>query len=123
MSGDYDGDKATVIFEPAIVDKFKNASSSYSTPPAGIEEGFEKKLETVQNFLKTIEPMSEDAKIRTFQGYALASVRETSVVGMYSNFHLISTYVNGYRDSETTRLAHMYVDCVHMLPCQLLIYL
>jgi len=119
MAGDYDGDKATVIFEDTIVDKFRSAPLHLSVPPDDIEEGFEEKLDTVKDFLQKIEPMSENAKIRTFQGYALSSVRETSVVGMYSNFHLISTYVNGYRHRETIRLAHMYVEGVHMLSCQL----
>ena len=50
-SGDYDGDKAIVIWDSEIVDCFANAPDKYSNEPEEIESCFTRDDTTVANFL------------------------------------------------------------------------
>lgn len=108
MLGDYDGDKGLVIFQPEVVEAFKESPLHYSEPPADIKSYFKRENEEVVAFLRRVASLDEASKIYKLQEYLLGAVRDTSVVGKYSNFHDVATYTLGYTHPETIRLAYMY---------------
>lgn len=107
--GDYDGDKAIIIWQPELVQPFKNAPDRYADEPANISEYFEQEIEQVSSFRQRIEGLKDVAKIHELQHYLLGAIRIRSVVGQYSNCHEVATYMRGYDDAETRRLAFMCV--------------
>lgn len=109
MIGDYDGDKGLVIFQPEVVEAFKEPPLHYSIQPAGfVDEYFKRDEEDVATFLAQVASWDDAAKTFKLQEYLLGAVRDTSVVGKYSNFHVAATYTLGYTHPETIRLAYMY---------------
>lgn len=113
MIGDYDGDKGLVIFQPEVVEAFKEPPLHYSDAPTKrfIDDYFERDKEDVATFLTHVASGDDAAKIQKLQEYLLGAVRDTSVVGKYSNFHGAATYTLGYSHPETIRLAKMYEIC------------
>ena len=113
MIGDYDGDKGLVIFQPEVVEAFKEPPLHYSDAPTKsfIDDYFERDKEDVATFLTQVASGDDAAKIQKLQEYLLGAVRDTSVVGKYSNFHGAATYTLGYSHPETIRLAKMYEIC------------
>lgn len=108
--GDYDGDKGLLIYDPLLVGPFKNADSKYADPPADINDNFKEKtnLETVAEFLCRRPPScSSKTVVRDLQHYLLGGLRDTSVVGKYSNMHEVSAYIKGYFHKDTIRLAYL----------------
>ena len=111
LIGDYDGDKGLVIFQPEVVKAFKEPPLHYSLAPKDIKEYFERDNEDVVTFLARL-PVDDDVKkVYELQEYLLGAVRDSSVVGKYSNFHGAATYTLGYTHRETIRLAYMYGIC------------
>jgi len=49
--GDYDGDKGLVIFQPEVVETFKEAPLHYSEPPPDIKNYFQRENVEVVAFL------------------------------------------------------------------------
>jgi RNA-dependent RNA polymerase len=103
-----------------VVDAFKEPPLHYSWPPPDIKEKyFERDKEDVVTFLARVArvaplPVDDDVKkVHKLQEYLLGAVRDTSVVGKYSNFHGTATYTLGYTHPETIRLAYMYGNCRH----------
>lgn len=117
MIGDYDGDKGLVIFQPEIVETFKEAELHYSVPPPNIKENFQRENVEVVAFLNTVAHWDDAAKINKLQEYLLGAVRDATVVGKYSSFHDVATYTLGYTDPETIRLAYMYENCSSVIFC------
>lgn len=113
MIGDYDGDKGLVIFQPEVVEAFKEPPLHYSEPPSDIESYFKCENEKVATFRARTDPLDDVSKISELQEYLLRAIRDTSVVGKYSNFHVNATYTLGYTHPETIRLAYMYGNCCH----------
>lgn len=123
--GDYDGgvanckssigdlltihpDTAHTIWEPSIVTAFKNADDKFADPPPGLDNAFQKNTTTVEDFLKRHRESENDpAMIMERQKYLLASVKDVSLVGQYSNWHDVAVYKFGYEDDEAWRLAYM----------------
>lgn len=62
---------------------------------------------SVPDFQREIAHLPEASRIRQFQEHLLGAVRDTSIVGKYSNFHENCVFRKGYDDAETIRLAHM----------------
>ncbi|KIM46105.1 hypothetical protein M413DRAFT_16853 [Hebeloma cylindrosporum] len=106
--GDYDGDKGIYIWQPELVEAFNNAPLHFSEPPADIKKYFARENEEVATFQKKIATISEENKIHQLQKWLLGAVRDTTVVGKYSTFHEISTYLYGYDHPDTIRLAYMF---------------
>lgn len=117
--GDYDGDKAMIIWQEALVSEFNNAPDCYADEPPEISDCFEREIEQVSSFLERTRSLSYVEQIHEMQHYLLGAIRIRSVVGQYSNCHEVATYSRGYDDPETRRLAFMYVRsrafCVHGL--------
>lgn len=80
--GDYDGDTATVIFDPALVDPFVQAEDCIANTPEGFEEeNFEKELVTGDHFLDRLSGADEDTLIRNYQTFLLGAVMDDNVFG------------------------------------------
>ena len=113
MIGDYDGDKGLVIFQPEVVEAFKEPPLHYSETPKNIKEYFKPDNEKGVEFLARFNHLDEAAKIYELQEHLLTAIRDTSVVGKYSKFHDNAIYTLGYTHPETIRLAYMYGICRH----------
>ena len=107
--GDYDGDKVTVIWQPEIVEFFRNADPSFADPPKDIQDKFVKNTETVDEFLQRVPSDSANTKARTreIQRYTLGALKDWSIVGKYSKMHDYAVYMLGYSHEESIRLAYM----------------
>ncbi|KAJ7047282.1 RNA dependent RNA polymerase-domain-containing protein [Mycena alexandri] len=106
--GDYDGDKGLVIWQPELVDPFRNAPLSFSEEPPEVAECFSPKNETVVDFLQRTGSMTDAEQLREMQSYLLSAIRDMAVVGKYSNWHMNAAYTLGYQHKETIRLAYMF---------------
>ena len=113
MIGDYDGDKGLVIFQPEVVEAFKEPPLHYSERPLEIDESFKHDKVDVAKFSAQVAPLDDAAEVFKLQEYLLGAVRDPSVVGKYSKFHEMATYTLGYTHPETIRLAYMYGLCRH----------
>ncbi len=105
--GDYDGDKVIAIWQPEIVNAFKNADPKYADPPADLKEQFSKNNETVAEFQARLQGSDEAVQIRERQRYLLGPLRDPSIVGQYSNMHDCAVYMKGYQHPDSIRLAYM----------------
>lgn len=105
--GDYDGDKAVVIWEPTIVSPFINAPIHYSVAPENLRStNFNTDTQTVSEVLER--HMSRRVSMESeIQHYLLRGLQDNGLVGAYSNFHDVATYTLGYGHPETVRLAYM----------------
>jgi hypothetical protein len=102
VSGDYDGDHASVIWDEDIVSKFTNADLKYADEPPGIDADFEPTVTSVVDLL------SRNANIRTALQPALLGGRyDPNLIGIYSKYHTHATYRYGYGSDKTWRLAYM----------------
>lgn len=110
--GDYDGDKGLIIYDPLLVGPFINAPLKFSNPPFDIGDNFVGKgnRKSVTELLTGYpSPPNGIEFVHELQNYLLGNLRDTSVVGKYSNMHENAIYTLGYRSPETIRLAYMYV--------------
>ncbi|EAU84841.2 hypothetical protein CC1G_00360 [Coprinopsis cinerea okayama7 len=109
--GDYDGDKAMIIWHPPMVEAFTPKNQCFADPP---EPGFKEKYfdsghnVPVAEFYRCIQPLSTAEQIYKIQDYSLAALQDTASVGRYSNFHENAIQMLGYDHPETIRLAHMF---------------
>jgi hypothetical protein len=121
LSGDYDGDTVLVIWQPELVEAFQNADEKYADPPKDMESRFfQKEVERVSTFLEKTAGLPEIEKIHELQYHLLGALRNTSLVGRYSNYHNIAVYQKGYEDPETRRLATMCVPFLRSPPISIL---
>ncbi|KIY74038.1 hypothetical protein CYLTODRAFT_416311 [Cylindrobasidium torrendii FP15055 ss-10] len=107
--GDYDGDKALMIWENLLVDPFVNADLHFADPPEDLESYFQTENELVSDVVRRAPPGSENY-IPELQTVLLNGLTNSTMVGMYSAFHATASYELGYGSSEAKRLAYMFVD-------------
>ena len=80
--GDYDGDTVQIIWEPSLVDSFRNADPAYAdTPEDFIEENFEKELVTVREVLEKTEDLASEAGIGAMQRFLLGGIEGDFLTG------------------------------------------
>ncbi|KAF9465114.1 RNA dependent RNA polymerase-domain-containing protein [Collybia nuda] len=106
--GDYDGDTATVIWAPEIVEPFTNADEKYSLTPPGLDYCFSRHNERVDAFMHRVAGESEENKVSAMQTFLLGALRDTSLVGKYSSMHDNSIYNLGYAHPRTVKLAYKF---------------
>ncbi|KXN89661.1 putative RNA-dependent RNA polymerase SHL2 [Leucoagaricus sp. SymC.cos] len=106
--GDYDGDKAKLIWQPALVRDFRNADPHFADPPRDLDSYFSINNERVGDFLDRVRPMSEEQQLQEMQKFLLGSMKDQGEVGRYSSFHEYSTCVNGYDHEKTKLLAYLF---------------
>jgi hypothetical protein len=81
--GDYDGDTATVIFDPLLVEPFVQADDEIANIPASFEEqNFERELVKGDHFLEQLSGAGEEALIRNYQTFLLGAVMDDKITGM-----------------------------------------
>ena len=66
--------------------------------------------EKVSEFLERPSSCPPIIRMHELQKYLLGQIRDTSIVGIYSGFHDVSTYKYGYSDERTWRLVYMCVS-------------
>ncbi|KNZ76968.1 hypothetical protein J132_10916 [Termitomyces sp. J132] len=109
VPGDYDGDTATVIWTPEIVEHFKNADEKYSNEPKTLDICFTSDHnEKVPDFLTRTSSLSPLEKTLAVQTYLLGALRDPSVIGNYSTMHDNAVYHLGYSHPHTIRLAYKF---------------
>ncbi|KAJ7170306.1 RNA dependent RNA polymerase-domain-containing protein [Mycena crocata] len=106
--GDYDGDKALLIWDPEFVNTFHSAPAHFSVEPESIADSFCKINESVKMFCERTIHSSPEEQIQEMQHYLLGSLHDVTKVGKYSNWHLNAIYSLGYTHPETIRLAYMF---------------
>ncbi|KAG6907743.1 hypothetical protein DXG01_007543 [Tephrocybe rancida] len=107
--GDYDGDTATVIWTPDIVEHFQNADEKYSKEPEGLNLCFSSDSnEKVVEFLNRTSTSSHLEKALAIQVYLLGALRNPSIVGHYSTMHDNAVYHFGYSHPRTIKLAYKF---------------
>lgn len=117
LSGDYDGDKGIFIWQPELVNPFRNAPLRHADPPTNIMSYFSRENEEVGAFQNKVLNTSKENQIRQLQNALLGAVRTDSVVGKYSTYHDIAIYTLGYAHPETIRLAYMSVHSHYIWRC------
>lgn len=81
--GDYDGDTATVIYDPKIVAQFNNADDQFATTPETFEEeNFEKGLVKGKELLAQLDGADDDTLIRNYQSFLLGSILDEKIPGI-----------------------------------------
>jgi hypothetical protein len=91
-------DDGVVTMEKRVTLAFENAKV-ISPPSTFVDENFEKDPIKVRSLLY-------DDKVHLFQGHLLSGLLDNRI-GLYSYFHDVSTYKNGYGHPETLRLGWM----------------
>ncbi|KAG6873624.1 hypothetical protein C0995_013555 [Termitomyces sp. Mi166 len=109
VPGDYDGDTATVIWTPEIVEPFKNADEKYSNEPDGLEVCFTSDHnEKVPDFLTRTSSLFSLETTLAVQTYLLGALRDPSIIGQYSTMHDNAVYHFGYSHPRTIKLAYKF---------------
>ncbi|KAJ3570203.1 hypothetical protein NP233_g4567 [Leucocoprinus birnbaumii] len=106
--GDYDGDKAKLIWEPDLVKDFTNADDHFADAPDNLDKHFKTQNEKVDHFLKCVESLPAECRLLEMQKHLLGTMTGQGKVGAYSGFHEYSTLVKGYHHPETKLLAYIF---------------
>ncbi|KAF9076729.1 RNA dependent RNA polymerase-domain-containing protein [Rhodocollybia butyracea] len=109
--GDYDGDKALVLYQPEIVSEFKNADRKLGDPREDIKASyFFTHTETVAELVDRVLVTSDNplAQVHAFQEYLIGGIKTASGAGRASNMHDFLMYTKGYAHPETIRMAHIF---------------
>ncbi|KAF7323769.1 Dimethylaniline monooxygenase [Mycena kentingensis (nom. inval.)] len=106
--GDYDGDKCIVIWDPTMVELFRNADDGYSIEPKSVAGAFTRDATTVATFLAENRDTSPKNKAEKLQKYLLGALRNPSDVGSYSGLHDNTVLSRGYGDAQTVELAYKF---------------
>jgi hypothetical protein len=83
--GDYDGDTATIIWDPALVEPFIQAPDDIANVPSGFEsENFEKELVQGSDFLRALSrtKANEEDTISSYQVFLLGAVSDEPLAGL-----------------------------------------
>ncbi|CAK9781596.1 hypothetical protein CC85DRAFT_6079 [Cutaneotrichosporon oleaginosum] len=107
--GDYDGDVATVIWDPDIVEPFSNAPDHMAVEPPGFEKAnFAKEIVTADQFLKALDGKEDSVIAANLQHFLLGHLLDEQLTGQYSEMHACAAYTRGVEHPETLRLARMF---------------
>ena len=108
VKGDYDGDRVVCIWQPNIVEQFKNADPQFMEPPTSLHDNFHIKNETVKEFMQRVPTNSPiNHQIQELQTVLMAPLSDLYVVGTYSTMHDNAIYSLGYSHPTTILLAWM----------------
>lgn len=83
--GDYDGDTATIIWDPVLVEPFTQAADDIANVPSGFEaDNFEKELVQGSDFLRALSRTngSEEDTISSYQVFLLGAVSDEPLAGL-----------------------------------------
>ncbi|KAI0701242.1 RNA dependent RNA polymerase-domain-containing protein [Cerioporus squamosus] len=107
--GDYDGDTCVCIYDPRIVEPFKN-SEIFTAPENFLKDNFEDqgKIQQVSALTSEMAQAADPDMRRQKLQEALLCGLITAPIGQYSSFHENAIYMNGYDHPETVRIAFMF---------------
>lgn len=87
--GDYDGDIATVIWDPDMVGPFQNAPDHLAAQPPDFEKAnFVKDVVTVGQFLKALEGADDATMINNLQHFLLGHLLDKQLTGACESLQL-----------------------------------
>jgi RNA-dependent RNA polymerase len=95
-----------LIWDPDLVQSFKNAPEHYSEKPTDLITNFEKENQTAVQFIEANGSTSQAALSR-MQDFLLGALRNPDDVSIYSKLHENAMYRLGYNHGDTVRLAYM----------------
>lgn len=75
---------------------FTNADLKYSIVPQGMDYCFAHDTLSVRDFLETMKSESTTTMVRNAQRYLLGALRDTTLLGNYSNYHDNAIHEKGY---------------------------
>ncbi|KAG8910659.1 hypothetical protein FRC01_006208, partial [Tulasnella sp. 417] len=106
--GDYDGDKAQVILEEALVKPFRNAASDTALEvPQCVKDSFKSDNGSIANLLA--EKQQNEAKFAARLSEILLLPLNV-YPGEYSIFHELAVYMHGLGHQEAIRVGHMFTE-------------
>lgn len=113
-AGDYDGDTAIAVWEPRLVEPFRNANDDISVEPDAVKPDapsscFHSTKETVSDFVNNTGSMDPEERTMKLQTYLLRSVSAASLTGKYSTWYDSAVYKYGYGSPQAILLAFKYV--------------
>ncbi|KZT52834.1 hypothetical protein CALCODRAFT_486840 [Calocera cornea HHB12733] len=106
--GDYDGDLATVIWEPRLVEPFNNADPRFADQPAEFSKFLKYDDTTVAKLLEAIDGRTAREKRIEIQKYLLQDLHDDFQMQGYSTRHDVALYLLGGKHPKTIELAHKY---------------
>ncbi|KIO32400.1 hypothetical protein M407DRAFT_18711 [Tulasnella calospora MUT 4182] len=106
--GDYDGDKAQVILEEALVKPFRNAPTDTALQvPESVKNSFKSDNGSVANLL--VEKQQDEAHFTTRLSDILL-LPLNIYPGEYSIFHELAVYMHGLGHQEAIRVGYMFTE-------------
>ena len=110
--GDYDGDTIRVIWEPTIVQPFKNSSERFADCPFDVDDFFDRTTETVRSFVA--EHADKPAKQRDDALIAelMRPIFTADLRGQYGKMQLAAAYKEGCDSDAAIELAHKFNLCM-----------
>jgi RNA-dependent RNA polymerase len=93
-----------VNWAPSLVEQYK--TPGFVDKPDDFERNFKGTVEKVTSFIDRLSQPTPHGD-HNFFFEAMLQGLGNSQLGMYSRYHEIATYMKGYSDPETVRLAYM----------------
>ena len=97
-------DTVVVTWNKDLVGNFR--TSGHNEEPPTLKEAFEREVEHVKDFDSRISVLPGKEAQQALQKMLLLGLAETRV-GLYSKFHDLAVYKQGYANSAAVRLAYM----------------
>ncbi|KZO90313.1 RdRP-domain-containing protein [Calocera viscosa TUFC12733] len=107
--GDYDGDRATVVWEPQLVEPFKNADPGFADQPKDFESFLDRDLTTVASLIDETRTWGAQAKRLQIQKYLLSDLNSDFQMQGYSTRHDVALYLLGASHPKAVEFAHKYM--------------
>lgn len=104
--GDYDGDDLFIIKDQSIVAPFQNSPFT-EEPHTFLETYFDQSVESADQFVARASELPQ-TKGETLWREQLIHGLGKDHVGIYSNYHEASVFMNGYGHAESIRLGYMF---------------
>ncbi|EJT99791.1 hypothetical protein DACRYDRAFT_100977 [Dacryopinax primogenitus] len=107
--GDYDGDRATVIWEPQIVEPFKTADPKFADQPENFDRFLDRDTTTVASLLQKMHGWNASAIRSEIQKYLLCDLHSDFQMQGYSHRHDVVLYLLGASHPKAVEFAHKYM--------------
>ncbi|PVG00656.1 hypothetical protein CPB86DRAFT_782489 [Serendipita vermifera] len=110
--GDYDGDAVVVIWQPEILDNWKDPDPSFAERPDGFENLLKKEEHKISSILSKFpgyksDQQEKEALVMEIQGSIVAGLKMKQYIGLYSDWHDKAVAFHGYSHPKTIELAYL----------------
>ncbi|KZT52836.1 hypothetical protein CALCODRAFT_76601 [Calocera cornea HHB12733] len=106
--GDYDGDRAIIIWDEKIVTPFRNADIRHASPSSAFEESIQNVNESAHEVDSKMSFLAAKSQRQTLQSFLLAGMKNDYVMQRYSHLHDVAVAAYGLHDPRSIDLAHKY---------------